>query len=167
MRTRTKVALVAVAAKPQATKPQATKPKAAKPKAAKPKAAKSKAAKSAKPKPVVEDAEEVDPELAEQWEDGYDDENFTVCQTRAINGPWGLSKKELQRVRYTSRRNPYYSCAAPMKLFTIGDLRHASLSKHGSFEALYAHLDKKAMAARIHALLHVHRREQQNLPRDG
>jgi len=150
MRTRTKVIKSADQSliKPQVAlvAVKATKPKAAKPKAAKPKADKRK---TTKPKAVegvegVEDAEEVDPELAEQWDDGYNDENRKVCQTTAINGPWGLSKKELQRVHHTQTKNPHYRCAAPMKLFTIGDLRHASLSKHGSFEALYAHLDKKA-----------------------
>lgn len=141
MRTRTKVIKSADQSliKPQVTLVAVT--------AAKPKADKRK---TTKPKAVegVEDAEEVDPELAEQWDDGYDDENRKVCQTTAINGPWGLSKTELQRVHYIQTKNQtknlHYKSAAPMKLFTVRDLRHASLSKHGSFEALYAHLDKKA-----------------------
>ena len=123
-------------------KPKADKPKADKPQADKPKAGRQ--AEGAKPKAV----DEVEPELAEQWADGYDDEASAVCQTVAIkaNNPWGLLKQDLERVSHTKKRNPHKS-AAPMKLFTIRDLRLASLRKHGSFEALHAHREKKAAKA--------------------
>ena len=60
-----------------------------------------------------------------------------ICKTTTAKGRYFLTEKDISKLQFSEKRNPYYSSAPPMKLYRRRDIREIALKKYKSWTKIF------------------------------